>query len=212
MKLWRSKGPIDKLHNIVHWVQRSGQRIEKLHKLQLLENTALNLGDKITYNVITDNATRWNSSEAMMERGYQLRNAPDSMVQAEATEWNQYVVRRTQNGTKPMPNKSRKKPAIVDDKMSAKDWSMVSEYLALLKPLKTATKRLEGRPKEVRRKAAVQQLWEEHRILPVERDTIPEQPIVTRKTTDLDGFMASIRKPSTQPAPLPSATHDEYTA
>jgi hypothetical protein len=24
--------------------------------------------------------------------------------------------------------------------------------------------------------------------------------------------MASIRKPSTQPAPLPSATHDEYTA
>jgi hypothetical protein len=30
MKLWRSKGPIGKLHNIVHWVQRSGQRIEKL--------------------------------------------------------------------------------------------------------------------------------------------------------------------------------------
>ncbi|KAH7394805.1 hypothetical protein BKA66DRAFT_567192 [Pyrenochaeta sp. MPI-SDFR-AT-0127] len=83
-----------------------------------------------------------------MERGYQLRNALDSMVQAEATEWNQYVARRTQNGTKPMPKKSRKKHAIVDDKMSAEDWSVIAEYLALLKPLKTATKRLEGRPKE----------------------------------------------------------------
>ncbi|KAJ0128500.1 Uncharacterized protein HZ326_28410 [Fusarium oxysporum f. sp. albedinis] len=95
IKLWRSKGPIGKLHNIIHWVQRSGQRIEKLHKLQLIENTALNLEDKTTYNVVTDNATRWNSSKAMMERGYQLRNALDSLVQAEVTEWNNYVARRT---------------------------------------------------------------------------------------------------------------------
>ncbi|RKL04552.1 hypothetical protein BFJ70_g17184 [Fusarium oxysporum] len=70
-------------------------RIEKLYKLQLIENTALNLEDKTTYNVVTDNATRWNSSKAMMERGYQLRNALDSLVQAEVTEWNNYVARRT---------------------------------------------------------------------------------------------------------------------
>ncbi|KFA70088.1 hypothetical protein S40285_03322 [Stachybotrys chlorohalonatus IBT 40285] len=95
IRLWMSKGPIGKLYNIVHWVQRSGQHIEKLHKLQLIENTALNLEDKTTYNVITDNATRWNSSEAMMERGYQLRNALDSLVQAEVMEWNHYMARRT---------------------------------------------------------------------------------------------------------------------
>ncbi|KAK2670373.1 hypothetical protein RAB80_014510 [Fusarium oxysporum f. sp. vasinfectum] len=295
IKLWRSKGPLGKLHNIIHWVQRSGQRIEKLHKLQLIENTALNLEDKTTYNVVTDNATRWNSSEAMMERGYQLRNALDSLVQAEVTEWNNYVARRTQNGTKPMPKKSRTKPAIVDDKMSVEDWSVITEYLAILKPLKIATKRLEGRPKEgkfgaiwevlltmewllkhleefkvqheldeephlrigcnlgwmkldryytltedspvylaalilhpafrwstvesqwgdhpdwlERGKAAVQELWEEYRNLPVEQETIPEQPTVPRKTTDLDEFMASIRKLSTRPARLPSATRDEY--
>ncbi|KAF4443574.1 transposase-like protein [Fusarium austroafricanum] len=287
--------PIGKLHNIIHWVQRSGQRIEKLHKLQLIENTALNLEDKTTYNVVTDNATRWNSSEAMMERGYQLRNALDSLVQAEVTEWDNYVARGTQNGTKPMPKKSRTKPAIVDDKMSVEDWSVITEYLAILKPLKIATKRLEGRPKEgkfgaiwevlltmewllkhleefkvqheldeephlrigcnlgwmkldryytltedspvylaalilhpafrwstvesqwgdhpdwlVRGKAAVQELWEEYRNLPVEQETIPEQPTVPRKTTDLDDFMASIRKLSTRPAPLPSAMRDEY--
>ncbi|KAJ3453314.1 hypothetical protein MRS44_017561 [Fusarium solani] len=295
VKLWRSKGPIGKLHNIVHGVQRSGQRIEKLHKLQSIENTALSLEDKTTYDVIPDNATRWNSSEAMMERGYLLRNALDSLVQAEVTEWNQYVARRTQNGTKPMPKKSRKKPAIVDDKMATEDWSVIAEYLAILKPLKIATKRLEGRPQEgkfgaiwevlltmewllkhleeakvrherdeepylrigcnlgwmkldqyytltedspaylaalvlhpafrwstvesqwadhpdwlVRGKAAVQELWEEYRNLPVEQDTIPEQPTVARKTTGLDDFMASIRKLSTQPAPSTSAMLDEY--
>ncbi|KAK2666693.1 hypothetical protein RAB80_014378, partial [Fusarium oxysporum f. sp. vasinfectum] len=259
----------------------------------LIENTALSLEDKTTYDVITDNATRWNSSEAMMERGYMLRNALDSLVQAEVTEWNQYVARRTQNGTKPMPKKSRKKPAIVDDKMAAEDWSVIAEYLAILKSLKIATKRLEGRPQEgkfgaiwevlltmewllkhleeaklqherdeepylrigcklgwmkldqyysytedspaylaalvlhpafrwstvesqwadqpdwlVRGKKAVQELWEEYRNLFVEQDALPEQPTVVRKTTDLDDFMASIRKLSTQPAPSPSALRD----
>lgn len=40
------------------------------------------------------------------------------------------------------------KPAIVDDRMSAEDWSVIAEYLAILKPLTIATKRLEGRPQE----------------------------------------------------------------
>ncbi|KAK2669167.1 hypothetical protein RAB80_014693, partial [Fusarium oxysporum f. sp. vasinfectum] len=269
--------------------------IRSLHtqRKKVKANTALSLEDKTTYDVITDNATRWNSSEAMMERGYMLRNALDSLVQAEVTEWNQYVARRTQNGTKPMPKKSRKKPAIVDDKMAAEDWSVIAEYLAILKSLKIATKRLEGRPQEgkfgaiwevlltmewllkhleeaklqherdeepylrigcklgwmkldqyysytedspaylaalvlhpafrwstvesqwadqpdwlVRGKKAVQELWEEYRNLFVEQDALPEQPTVVRKTTDLDDFMASIRKLSTQPAPSPSALRD----
>ncbi|XP_044715999.1 transposase [Hirsutella rhossiliensis] len=250
MKLWRCKGPIGKLHNIVHWVQRSGQRIEKLHKLQSIENIALNLEDQTTYDVIVDNATRWNSSEAMMERGYQLRNALDSLVQAEVTE------------------RSRKKPAIIDDRMSVEDWSVIAEYLAILKPLKIATKRLEGRPKEGKFGA----VWEvlltmewllkhlEDSKLRHERDEEPflrigcnlgwmkldqyyaltedspaylaalvlhpafrwstvesqwaEHPDwldrVSRKTTDLDDFMASIRKLSTQPAPSASAMRNEY--
>jgi hypothetical protein len=148
MRLWRAKGPVGKLHNIVHWVQRSGQRIDKLHKLQSIENTALGLEDRPTYDVITDNATRWNSSEAMMERGYQLRNPLDSLVQAEVTEWDQYVAIRTGGGTRLMPKRSRKKPAIVDDKLSNEDWVVIAEYLAILKPLKIATKRLEGRPED----------------------------------------------------------------
>ena len=62
----------------------------------------------------------------------------------------------------------------------------------------------------VRGKAAVQELWEEYRTLPVEQDTILEQSTVARKTTDLDDFMAFIRKLSIHPAASPSAMRDEY--
>ncbi|KAM0664385.1 hypothetical protein ACQRIU_006967 [Beauveria bassiana] len=294
VKLWRSKGPIGKLHNIVHWVQRSGQRIEKLHKLQSIENIALGQDDRKTYDVVMDNATRWNSSEGMMERGYRLRNALDSLVRAQVTEWEQYVDRKTRNGTKPMPGKSRPKPAIVDDKMSAEDWSVIAEYLAILKPLKIATKRLEGRPREgkfgaiwevlltmewllkhleeskfrherdeepylrigcnlgwmkldeyysltdespaylaslvlhpayrwttvesqwadrpewiARGKAAVEELWSQHRDLSVEQESLPDQPTVPRKLSDLDDYMTSVRKLSTQPVPSTSTMRDD---
>ncbi|OAQ60846.1 transposase-like protein [Purpureocillium lilacinum] len=151
VKLWRSKGPIGRLHNIVNWVERSGQRIERLHKLQSIENTALGLEDKTTYDVVMDNATRWNSSEAMMERGYMLRNA--LAVESQ--------------------------------------WADHPDWLA-------------------RGRVAVQELWEDYRSLPIEQDTIPEQPTVARKTTDLDDFMTSIRKLGAQPAPSVCSMRDEY--
>jgi hypothetical protein len=61
-----------------------------------------------------------------------------------------------------------------------------------------------------RGRLAVQELWEEYRSLPVEQDTIPEQPTVARETTDLDDFMTSIRKLGAQPAPSVSSMRDEY--
>jgi hypothetical protein len=67
VQFWRS----GKLYNI-QWMNRFGQRIEKLPKLQSTENIALSLEDKTTYDVIADDATRWNSPEAMMESGYLL--------------------------------------------------------------------------------------------------------------------------------------------
>jgi hypothetical protein len=61
-----------------------------------------------------------------------------------------------------------------------------------------------------RGKTAVQALWEEYRRLPVEQGAIPERPTATKNTTDLDDFMASVRKLSTQSAPSPSPTRNEY--
>ncbi|KAF5597249.1 ribonuclease H [Fusarium pseudocircinatum] len=86
----------------------------------------------------------------MMEQGYRLWNAIDSLLQAEVTEWNQYGARRAQDGAKPMPKESRRKPAIVDNKMAVEDWLVITKYLAILKPLKIATKRPKGWPQEGR--------------------------------------------------------------
>lgn len=47
-----------------------------------------------------------------------------------------------------MSKKSHKKPAIANNKITAEDWLIIVEYLAILKPLKIATKCLEGRPQE----------------------------------------------------------------
>ena len=62
----------------------------------------------------------------------------------------------------------------------------------------------------VRGKTAVEALWEEYRTFPVNQDTIPEQPVITKKTTDLDDFMTSVRKLSAQPTTSSSPTRDEY--
>lgn len=185
----------------------------------------------------------------------------------------------------------------MDDKISCEDWSVIAEYLAILNPLKIATKRLEGRPREgkcgaiwevlltmewllkhleesklrheqdeepylrigcnlgwmkldqyyaltdnspaylaalvlhpafrwatvesqwadhpdwlARGKTAVRKLWEEYQGRSVEEDGMPEQPVVAGKTTDLDDFMASVRRlGSQQSATSASAMRDEYT-
>ena len=55
-----------------------------------------------------------------------------------------YVAQRTHNATKPMHKMSRKISAIVVNKISVGSWSVIAEYLAMVKPLKIATKRLEA--------------------------------------------------------------------
>lgn len=62
----------------------------------------------------------------------------------------------------------------------------------------------------MKRRTAVQELWEAYRQLPVEQDTMLEQLKGTNETTDLGEFMTSIRKLRTQPAPSSSPTRDEY--
>lgn len=56
----------------------------------------------------------------------------------------------------------------------------------------------------LRGKAAVEEPWHEYWNFSIEQDTIPEQPTVARRTTELDDFMTTVRRLRTQPA------RDEY--
>ncbi|KAI8401739.1 hypothetical protein FOFC_18608 [Fusarium oxysporum] len=233
-------------HNTMREWIRSGQRIDKLHKLQSIENTALGLEDRSTYDVITDNATRWNSSEAMMERGYQLRNPLDSLVQAEVTEWD-HIDTDTYSQTigkygaiwEVLLTMEWLLQHLEDSKLQHEHdeepylrigcnlgWMKLDKYYTLTEdsPVYLASLVLHpafrwpsvesqwaDHPDWLERgKIAVRELWEEYQKLPIEQDTIPEQPTAARKTTDLDDFMASARKLSTQRAPSAPPTRDEY--
>lgn len=143
--LWRKKGPIGKLHNIVHWIQRSNLVYQRLHQLQRNEQ-ALTGENGPTYEVIEDNATRWNSTSAMIERAIKLQSVIDALVLHEVQEWDKYVKLRTANRTQPMPAKTKNKPAIVDDYLTSDDWATLAEYHSILKPFHEVTIRLQANP------------------------------------------------------------------
>ncbi|KAF4314536.1 HAT domain-containing protein [Botryosphaeria dothidea] len=60
-QLWRRCGPLGKLHNIVYWLSRSPQMTKKLLDYQRVYCQQ-------PLNVITDNMTRWNSSNTIIKR------------------------------------------------------------------------------------------------------------------------------------------------
>ena len=75
----------------------------------------------------------------MIECAVKLRNAIDSFIQHIRSEWEE-TLRKARN-----PLKMQDKPTILDNTLSSEDWTVLSEYLEILAPLKEATVRLEGR-------------------------------------------------------------------
>lgn len=64
MEMWRKKGPLGKLHNIVVYIQRSSQR-----QAAFKSYSPGGLG------LIRDNKTRWNSWYNMLQRALRLRDS-----------------------------------------------------------------------------------------------------------------------------------------
>ena len=149
--LWRKKGPVGKLHNVVKYIQDSDQRRKQFERIQLFELTMVE-DDKAsrekTYRLIDDCNTRWNSSHDMIRRAIELRNSIDAFLQKELSQWQHYWNNVTANGTKPAPKRHRTKPKICQDILTADDWGVLTECLAILEPLKEASLRLQGRAEQ----------------------------------------------------------------
>ena len=145
---WRKIGPVGKLRNIIFWIFDSEQRIKKLLKLQDLEPQEDASRPNTKLLPIKPVETRWNSMESAIERAIKLRNPIDRLIGDEVLEWTIYWAKVTENGIKDPPARVRKEPDIVKNYLTDDDWATLTEYLAILKPLWIATKRLEGRLKE----------------------------------------------------------------
>lgn len=132
--LWRRKGPNGKLHNIVKYITRSPQRIQRFEAIQL-RNLCLRPDDKKhVYKLVQDNATRWNSYYSCARRALDLQNDIDEFILQEQLSFESKRRRESSNY----------RPTIVNDKLTAEDWHTISLYVDLLKPFKDATLSLEG--------------------------------------------------------------------
>ena len=130
LALWRKKGPVGKLHNMVHHIRRTPQRRERFFRFQLHGDSEIE-----QLMVVADNATRWNSTYSMIERAMRLKDPIDLF------------------GARSLDDD------MVEDQLSQDDWDQLTRILALLKPFKDLTMRMESRAKDGKRGS----IWE---ILP----------------------------------------------
>jgi hypothetical protein len=146
-KLWRQRGELGKLHNLVTHVVASGKRTELFQSLQLENNTGVANGR--VWKLVLDGGIRWNSTYAMIRRALELREALDAYA---------FKLR--------LSSDPYDKETFTDDLIKDEDWDVLKTIKDHLEPLFLLTKSLEGNAtlKETAGKPSHGALWE---ILPV---------------------------------------------
>ncbi|KAM4063334.1 transposase-like protein [Hirsutella rhossiliensis] len=127
--LWRKRGPIGKLHNLVHWIHQSDRLTYMLRDLQRKRDST-----KKPVDVVTDNMTRWLSHYKMMDRALLLHDFLDDLVALE-----QFEYTRSRSKKKDMPACLRD-----SDLLTGNDWTVISHFRNILKHFENAIKALEG--------------------------------------------------------------------
>ncbi|RKK08113.1 hypothetical protein BFJ67_g18280, partial [Fusarium oxysporum f. sp. cepae] len=139
LRLWRKRGAVGKLHNIVRFVRASPQRRE------LMKSLACSQRDEDDYHLFEEdraaidlelmqnNETRWNSTFMMIQRAIRKREQIDHFI--------------TYLDTKAAEPRQR---VPVQDHLSQQDWLLLVEIQSLLKPLYEITMRCQGWAKEGR--------------------------------------------------------------
>ena len=72
-KMWRDRGELGKLHNLVAHVMASGKRSDLFTALQETENVGIAAGKR--WKLVLDGGIRWNVTYAMIRRALELKQA-----------------------------------------------------------------------------------------------------------------------------------------
>jgi hypothetical protein len=143
---WRRVGPLGVLLSIINYI-RTPQQHKLFEDFQRLAHTELpssaSADDRKILEPVKPVVTRWNSYYSCFERAVKLQFA----VNAYAT----HHIQRVQREDTFAQSRGNKLPVaqswMRSDGLTGADWAVITEYMDILKPLKTATKRLEGRGK-----------------------------------------------------------------
>jgi hypothetical protein len=151
LREWRKRGPIGKLHNLIRYACHSSKRKDLLKTIQRSQYCRLQASQTTTsppleplrvYDLILDNMTRWNSWHDAAARALKLRAAIDEFVDHETANYNAALARYA--GSRSLKKRPPKEPSLLSDLLSADDWSIITQYVELLQPLKRATILLQG--------------------------------------------------------------------
>lgn len=157
-KLWRSRGSVRKLHNIVVYICASIQRIEAFTALQQHVNQLTkysNQGfDSVLYALVRDNDTRQNSIFEMIARALHLQDTIEQYIATKKRKWYEYEqmynerihkIKRNNPNRKTLPKK-KEMPKILLNELTPNDWLELRMYWKILRPIKDLTIKLQGQP------------------------------------------------------------------
>jgi hypothetical protein len=140
MEEWRDDGPLGILIVILSYI-KTPQQHDKFVEFQCLAHRDKPVGTNLTiYKPIKPVITRWNSYFDCLQRAAKLQPA----VNAYAS----FHIDRVKNEDSYATSRNNKRPDaqpwMRSDGLLSHDWAVITDYIEILKPLKTATKRLEG--------------------------------------------------------------------
>lgn len=146
MSEWRSDGPLGVLLAIINSI-KTPQQYELFTNFQQLAHHELPIDatedDRKILEPIKPVITRWNSFYSCFERAAKLQSAVNAYANHHINDTRQKDDRALRLGNKP----PFAPPWMRSDGLTAADWAVITEYIDVLGPLKTATKRLEGHGK-----------------------------------------------------------------
>jgi hypothetical protein len=135
LQLWRKRGPVGKLHNVVTFICRSPQRREKFANIKSQSEDFATEFDGLK--LVVDNATRWNSLYLMIERAIKLRDRIDRFCIDHAESMHGSSNKKAQS-------MDEQESLLKHDSLTADDWAVLTEIVAFLEKFYALTKRAEG--------------------------------------------------------------------
>src|SRR5271168_5406254 len=142
-QLWRQRGELGKLHNLVAHVMASGKRTDIFTALQETANRGVAEGKR--WKLVLDGGIRWNSTYLMIRRALELREALDIYA-----------------GKLRVSNEALDEETYQQDYLTPEEWEALEIIKSQLEPIFYLTKDLEGNADlpDGARKASHGSLWE----------------------------------------------------
>jgi len=137
---WRRDGPLGRRRNLIFLVRDSNTLTERYQEIQKRPPLVDEHGDEKpnTHMLVAPNDTRWNSFYLAMDRAIEQHAVLAELLDDEMGTWNRYLRKVHPGGI------SKAMPVILLDYLSTEDWSVISQYHNVMKPLCGATLRFQG--------------------------------------------------------------------